>query len=738
MLVYNTNFSDKLFSYATSRDVVKFNTQLCDLLGDPIVGAEIDLAINFNKSINGNDEAREQFTNTLVLSSGIFDPGTVEYWKHKMLTYPIFKDDVRRLIDIFYNIDNIPRNSTGFRGALRRALDDCLNSPCNIFAPMSDSIGSLTRVSPLLTPETTLPVGSLKDTLRSITGGIDHTVFTRIPTVFQNAIADISYLTANTWSSVLSTILGKEAIEETVRKAQTGTIRTEANGMLYTPDVGAYFKLSELSTNLATNISQDLAGCFRRYQFQSEYNPYAGDQNRSTPGQFRSAPVNDMFYDQSFLYQNMSTPLPTTTGSALDYNTQSTGITRSQYSTNEVIISPSITVASRYDSARAIDVKYTVFGGWLDTENKIIWVDDLTGKITGNKNDDYTMEGTVNFGTKKITPSWPGTSNILTLNDAMNNRIDSPVLTEGYARAYIEEPQTNTDLTKIAGRHNHGIAINYDFIRRMTGTNVTNLQIVQAQRANKIYGVVTINGKTSLVQMIDHIGVGNGLRVDFTPYAFYKITGKYPGTNNLSSPSPSPLGVKTIGEWREVKYKINPDIGDMEFRVAFGTPEEILSQLNSPEAISGKGSGRVTYAPGFQGKTRNKPIIPQLMSILQQAAAATNVDLVITSGGQDPQGTPGARRIGSTRHDRGRAADFQIISDRRVIDSNKASDIPLLETFVKSLKTAGIRSVGMGPGYMGGNVMHADISTPEVATVWGKDTTRANAPTWLVRAMGYG
>lgn len=738
MLVYNTNFSDKLFSYATSREIIKFNTQLCDLLDDPILGAEIDLAINFNKAINGNDDARTQFTNTLVLSSGVFDPGTIEYWKHKMLTYPIFRDDVRRLIDIFNNIDTISRSSTGFSGALKRALDDCLNSPCNIFAPMSDSIGSLTRVATLLTPETTLPVGSLKDTLKSITGGIDHTVFTRMPTVFQNAIADVSFLTANTWSSVLSTILGKESIEETVSKAQTGTIRTELNGMLYTPDVGAYFKLSELSTNLATSISQDLAGCFRRYQFQSEYNPYAGDQNRSTPGQFRSAPVNDMFYDQSFLYQNMSSPLPSTTGSTLGYSTQSTSMARSQYSADEIIISPSITVGSRYDSSRGIDIKYTVFGGWLDTENKIIWVDDLTGKITGNKNDDYTMEGTVNFGTKKITPSWPGTSNILTLNAVMNVRIDSPLLTEGYARAYIEEPQTNPDLTKITGRHNHGIAINYDFIRSMTGTNVTNLQIVQAQRANKIYGVVTINGKTSLVQMIDHIGVRNGLRVDFTPYAFYKITGKYPGTNNLTSPSPSPLGVKSIGEWREVKYKINPDVGDMEFRIAFGTPEEILSQLNSPEIISGKGSGRITYEPGFQRKTRNKPIIPQLMNILQQAAAATNVDLVITSGGQDAKGTPDGRRTGSSRHDRGRAADFKIISSGRVIDSNKASDIPLLEAFVKSLKSFGIRSVGMGPGYMGGNVMHADISSPEVATVWGRGTIRATAPTWLVRAMGYG
>jgi hypothetical protein len=745
MIIYNTNFSEKLFGYATSRDVIKYNTQLCDLLDDPIVGAEIDLAINFNKAINGNDTAREDFTNTLVLSSGIFDVGTVEFWKHKMMTYPIFKSEVRRIVDIFYNFDNIPRSDNTFRGALKRATEDCLNSPCNIFAPMSDSIGSLTRVPSLLTSTTTLPVGTLKDTLRSVTGGVDHMVFNRLPAVFQSAVAEISYLTSSTWSSVLSTIMGKETLEETVKKAETGTLRTVANGQLYTPDVSAYFLFSELSTNLATSISQDLAGCFRRYQFQSEYNPYSSDQNRSTPGQLRSAPVNGDSCDQSFLFQNINVPLPSTTNSAVGYSSLPQTTQAQAYDPNDVVISPSIVVGSKYDTARNIDVKYTVFGGWTDTGNKIIWVDDITSKITGNKNDDYTMEGTVNFGRKKITPSWPGTTNIESLVSAMNNRLDSPYLNEGYARAYIEEPNTNQDLTKVTGRHNHGIAINYGFIRRMTGTNITNGQIAAAQRANKIYGVVTLNGKTSLVQMIDHIGTLNGLRVDFTPYAFYKITGKYPGTNNLESPTPNSLDVKRIGDWREVKYKINPAVGDMEFRIALGTPEQILQQLQNQNSSTsgagtgtvGKGTGNVSYVSGFSAKTRNKPVLPQLLNILQQAATRVGVNLIITSGGQDRKGE-GTRRTGSTRHDGGRAVDVIITSGKVQLDSNKPSDIPLLESFARAAKESGIRSVGMGPGYMGGNVMHLDIASPEVATVWGKDTKRANAPSWLVRAMGYG
>jgi hypothetical protein len=58
---------------------------------------------------------------------------------------------------------------------------------------------------------------------------------------------------------------------------------------------------------------------------------------------------------------------------------------------------------------------------------------------------------------------------------------------------------------------------------------------------------------------------------------------------------------------------------------------------------------------------RNKPIAAELERVLKVAGQAAGVDTIqITSGGQDALGE-GTRRTGSTRHDRGRAADLQLV-----------------------------------------------------------------------------
>jgi hypothetical protein len=156
------------------------------------------------------------------------------------------------------------------------------------------------------------------------------------------------------------------------------------------------------------------------------------------------------------------------------------------------------------------------------------------------------------------------------------------------------------------------------------------------------------------------------------------------------------------------------------------TDEAIAEQV-------GNGSGNVTYSGDFSTKTRNQVIKDELFGILEQAASSAGVDVVIFSGGQDPEG-PGARRTGSTRHDNGFGADVYLFSEGTAeLSSSRNSDIPIMKKFAKACFDAGANAVGVGPGYMNDIGVHVDIATYKADQgVWGSTHEHGSAPGWLV------
>tara|TARA_B100000424_G_scaffold268580_1_gene263652 strand:- start:5559 stop:6290 length:732 start_codon:yes stop_codon:yes gene_type:complete len=128
--------------------------------------------------------------------------------------------------------------------------------------------------------------------------------------------------------------------------------------------------------------------------------------------------------------------------------------------------------------------------------------------------------------------------------------------------------------------------------------------------------------------------------------------------------------------------------------------------------------GKVSYGQGFANKTRNKPIKPQLMKVLQNAARNTGVNVIIFSGGQDVKGV-GTRRTGSTRHDDGWAADVRVQDASGKNLSTNGAD-PLMNLFIMNLKKAGGKGLGAHPGYMGGTGVHVDLwGASKGAAMWG-------------------
>jgi hypothetical protein len=141
---------------------------------------------------------------------------------------------------------------------------------------------------------------------------------------------------------------------------------------------------------------------------------------------------------------------------------------------------------------------------------------------------------------------------------------------------------------------------------------------------------------------------------------------------------------------------------------------------------------------GIIGAIRDQPITAELQELLGRAAAAAGVDVVrVTSGGQP--GSTG-RRIGSTRHDGGRAADLELIVDGRPLTFTD-QDGSKIEAFITAAAANGATGIGAGERYMGNKTLHVGFGTSpqdHSKLVWGAEGKSVNAPGWLRRAAQQG
>ena len=132
-----------------------------------------------------------------------------------------------------------------------------------------------------------------------------------------------------------------------------------------------------------------------------------------------------------------------------------------------------------------------------------------------------------------------------------------------------------------------------------------------------------------------------------------------------------------------------------------------------------------------QNATRNKPISNELigqMSFLENMGIRMNV----VSGGQEAKGTPGAKRVGSERHDHGNAADVDFYMGDRKLDWNNSQDLPVLEEIVGRARANGVTGIGAGDDYMGAGRFHIGGGP---TAVWGAGGKDKNAPQWLKTAV---
>jgi hypothetical protein len=160
--------------------------------------------------------------------------------------------------------------------------------------------------------------------------------------------------------------------------------------------------------------------------------------------------------------------------------------------------------------------------------------------------------------------------------------------------------------------------------------------------------------------------------------------------------------------------------------------------------LRGSDDGSVTYR---LGGIRRLPLQNSMMQILQTAARAAGVKVIVYSAGQVPvarggrSSGPGQNRTGSNRHDDGWAADVQLWLGNRQLSHRSNETVGYFVTFVQAARQAGATGFGAGSEYMGGGRnIHVDNAArrpnnPASAGIWGNGNSRSGAARWLIAAL---
>lgn len=495
MVIYSHNLHEKLFGYAISREFIKYQSPFCNLLDDPTLALDFDLAINFNQALNGNAIAREHFTNTLILCSTDLDISTLEFYKAKMQTNPVFFPEISRINYTFENLNRLPRDNGGFIDKLKNAVKDCLNSPCNLFTQSSNTVGKLAQSTLFATDGTTLPVGDLKSQISTFTGGIDATIFNKIPHIFQKGITNLKLIGKNAWSESL-TMLTKDDLPTLVAKAQNNeSLRANTAGYRYTPDIKSYIDLSNVASALLGNIASDMGDCFRRYQQAVRYNPYDPKQNQSSVSK---GPIVDQVNGVPFYRNSFGQPVEGNSGGDQQANlsVQGTGNKQLQAPTKDAFVTQ---VYDFRSPGRGGDGELTVYTAFLDTDKNTFTTDTTTDKDTQIGNSAFPIN----------VPYLP------------------PNTYNAYKRLINEGKTNNTNLSKLdKGKINNGFAMNLSNLAKLLGNNFTKAavrEIMDGDPTKKwIYAEITPSvGTKQIVQLIDtNTAEGSKTAIDLTLYAW--------------------------------------------------------------------------------------------------------------------------------------------------------------------------------------------------------------------------
>ena len=225
-----------------------------------------------------NEQIRDSTFDT-VSGIGFTSPEQILYERVSLITgYTI-----PQLQDIAFN--------SNFNNAFKNALQDCLNSPCNLFSETSDSIASLANQASMMN-STTMPTwGELKKNFFNAIGGVPDTIFKKVPMSIQNSIIELGQIGQQAIEQSTEMFFakpdpldkeGKKSKEKLIQKALAGqSLNSDSQGYKYIPDLDSYLNATKLSTKILKKAADDLGGCFNKFQQAARYEPFNPEQNKT-------------------------------------------------------------------------------------------------------------------------------------------------------------------------------------------------------------------------------------------------------------------------------------------------------------------------------------------------------------------------------------------------------------------------------------------------------------------------
>lgn len=265
MLIYSHSTPEKLQAVAISKQYIQENTDLCDLVDDPDIGIDVDIAIAYKKAQTGDPVSAQTFIDTLILSGYALDAHTLYYYVTRVRNNPVLAPYIKSGI----------YKSSNFRN-----YKDCLNSPCNYFAPISNNIGTLADVASTLNYNT-VPVLNLS----AIPAAFSMSLATlnKIPKSIQESIGELTQLTTDIFKNIVNIFNDDpekvKAQEDAINSGSS--YRSSSIGDIYTSDYRHYLDVSTAASDLLGNIANSMGNCFKLYQYQHRYNPFDYEMNQT-------------------------------------------------------------------------------------------------------------------------------------------------------------------------------------------------------------------------------------------------------------------------------------------------------------------------------------------------------------------------------------------------------------------------------------------------------------------------
>ena len=675
MVIYGNNLAEKLFGVALSKEHLQLATPYCEIVNDPDFAVDVDLAVDFHAGLEGDMAAVRRSVETLVLNSSMLDWSTINFYVDKMKVHPYFKDEIRR-INQYFNDSNYPnfKDETSFGSALREAARDCINSPCNVFSATSDSIGRLAQPASTKTSENAFDIGGLQGTTVNLMDGLDQAVFNDIPGAFQQGILELTSVAKEAWTSTQEILMGKANISEAIDLAlSTGSMRSSTRKMYnYTPDIKSFFDFDQMSTAILTEISNNLGGCFDKFQYAYRYNPYL--DNMSTPLGIDVRQVNGVIYNTdpggTYTVKGMSPEAAdiyvrpdvagrVTAGSSGSFIQLGKGEPISKAKTfwiSRPLVGTNAPTGGSWPY---------IFGGHIDHEKKHVYVG-----ITGDPQIDSGDTGIE--GTDKICPGDPSLwieaseanseqdsleqTNVLKdrgyIVDKISNGWSHDISEEGLARPVAPGSTTFND----------GAIINKAMLDRLNvstqGLKPLETDVVKAIKDGQMF--ITIRQSNECAKIIKVIGFKSNVlfpdaAIGLTPAAYTYVFGLYP-KGALDRGKTESVAVKAAG-WSVYNTKSVHE-GNTAVRIAIGDYDEIKSAIDKEEGgincgdieFDGNwrdyfkfGSGPLKSSNIGEGGTRAEKedrafakLAPELVKGLIYVSKKLNTKLTLNSGYRSP------------------------------------------------------------------------------------------------------